>query len=75
MQPLEKSANSWMWNPCTPGSSPVILYVILVSAESVCSKEIVPVTLGLAAALAASHGLPFGPTWQVAFSDDMCSCV
>ena len=53
----------------------MILYVMLVRAEPICSKETVPMTLVLAAALAASQGLPFGPRWQVAVKDDIGSCV
>lgn len=72
MQPLEKSANSWMWNACWPGSRPDTLYVMVVGSVPTWTNEIVPTAL-FADSSDASQGLPFGATEQLALTVDMVS--
>ena len=75
MQPFEKSANSWTWKPCRPGSRPDTVYVIVVGSVPTCSNVIVPTALLLADTSDASHGFPFGATEQVALIVDIFSTV
>ena len=66
-QPLEKSANSWMWNPCLPGVMPEIFHEMTHGASAdACEKVTMPVH-GVALSAPPWHGLPAGETEQVAW--------